>query len=243
MLQLKHITSLNLDGYTVVLPAICVGNAAQLACDLIISSKSLKRVGNIVHPALIPLYGPSAYQHEPEEKAAACEVYEGAEDKLLVIQFRSPLISKHSQSFHNELADLLQKLQPKRIIILSGSFGFEKRIIGGSSYGYRASEAFKEAHAAQFKVVGWNEFTGDVVYGGGNCIKLYKLLEERSVPVMVLFRYLLDGDASMQATVILRELNLICKDFLQISGKDDELKLVVPVSWKLLFGNEFAEIC
>lgn len=150
MLQLKENKTTNdFEGYTVIIPSICVGNAAQLACDLLISSKSLKRVGSIHHPALIPVYGPSAYQHEPQEKVAACELYESSDDKLLVFQFRSPFISRHISDFHNELAKIVEKAG--RVVILSGSFGFEKRTIEACPYEYKASENFKETHQDRSK--------------------------------------------------------------------------------------------
>lgn len=240
MLELKNKDSFSFENYTVIIPSICVGNAAQLACDLLISSKQLKRVGNITHPAIIPVFGPSAYQHEPNEKTASCEVYESEEEQLGVIQLRTPLISKHAPSFHVELVKLVSKA--KRVIILSGSFGFEKRIIEASPYEFKATESFKSAHATQLPLVQWKQFEGEVIYGGGNAMQLFNLLEEQQVPTMLLFRYLLEGDNTLDASMILRELNVLCSDFLQLQEKSGALKLTVPVSWKLLFGNDVIEL-
>uniref|UniRef100_A0A1A9USA1 Proteasome assembly chaperone 2 n=1 Tax=Glossina austeni TaxID=7395 RepID=A0A1A9USA1_GLOAU len=241
MLQLKEgKKSLALNGYTVIVPSICVGNAAQLACDLLISSKQLKKIGNIHHPTLIPICGPYAYEHQPEEKAAACELYENAEDKLLVLQFRSPFISKHIKDFHQKLAQILKGAQS--VIILSGNFGYEKRIIDGSSYEYKANEQFKDLYMEPLSVVKWREFSGETIFGGGNALQLYRVLESLNIPVMVLFRYLLDGDNSIDATLIVAELNELCKGFLKQSDGSQDVKLVVPSSWKLLFGNDFPEL-
>ncbi|XP_054736530.1 proteasome assembly chaperone 2 isoform X3 [Anastrepha obliqua] len=236
MLQLKNRSTLDLKEYTVIIPSICVGNAAQLACDLLIASKKMQRVASLMHPALIPVFGPSAYQHEPEERVAACEIYECVSNKLVVIQFRTPLISRHAQSLHNYLADLVQ--QARRVVILSASFGFEKREIGTSPYEYCVSERFRGSHKTQLANVKWMEFKGEMIFGGGNGLQLFRLLKEKEVPVMLLFRYVLEGDNSTDATLIVRELNDLCSSFLQLEAEDKTIKLTVPVSWKLLFGND-----
>uniref|UniRef100_A0A1A9WGM4 Proteasome assembly chaperone 2 n=1 Tax=Glossina brevipalpis TaxID=37001 RepID=A0A1A9WGM4_9MUSC len=223
-----------------VVKSICVGNAGQLACDLLISSKQLKRIGTINHAALIPVYGPSAYVHEPEEKAAACELYESAQDKLLVLQFRAPFISKHIRDFHQKLAQLLKDSQS--VIILSGSFGYEKRIIDGPSYEYKVSEQFKSLYVDQLNTANWREFLGETIFGGGNALQLYGVLENHNIPVMILFRYLLDGDNSLDAALIVMELNKLCKEFLKLNEESEDVKLIVPSSWKLLFGNDFPEL-
>ncbi|XP_023173682.2 proteasome assembly chaperone 2 [Drosophila hydei] len=246
MLYLKNkATKLDVANYTVIIPSICVGNAAQLACDLLIASKKLKRIGNLSHSALIPVYGPSAYQHEPNEFVSSCELYESVEDKLLVIQFRTPLIARHTKTFQINLVELLQAA--RRVIILSGSFGFERRFIDDSPWAYRASDNFKAAHAAQLdgktSLVKWKEHTGEHIFGGGNALQLFQAFKEKQVPVMLLFRYLLEGDNSTDASLIVRELNELCEDFLQLhDGGDGSFKLTVPKSWNLLFGNEVTEL-
>ncbi|KAH8276793.1 hypothetical protein KR026_000910 [Drosophila bipectinata] len=245
MLFLKNkSTSLDVSDYTVIIPSICVGNAAQLACDLLIASKQLSRIGSLSHPALIPVFGPSAYQHEPNEKVSSCELYEGSEDKLLVVQFRAPWIARHTSSFQSQLVDLLKSA--RRVVILSGSFGFERRVIEESPWAYRASTSFKEAHAAQLgnsELIKWKEHTGEAIYGGGNALQLFKAFDEQQIPVMLLFRYLLEGDNSTDASLIVKELNELCEDFLQLrSSGDGSFKLTVPKSWNLLFGNDVTEL-
>lgn len=240
MLQLKNnLTVGDFKGYTVIVPSICIGNAAQLAVDLLISSKELKRVGTMHHPALIPCHGPSAFQHA-QENSAACEIYSCPISKLLVFQFRSPFISRHATSFHNELATILK--DASIVIILSASLGFEKRIIDSCPYEYKASDSFKEIHGEQLKGMKWKEFEGETIFGGGNALQLYKVLEEeQNVPVMILFRYLLEGDNSTDAALILRELSELCEGFLGLKTGDG-IQLKLPISWKLLFGNDIPEL-
>lgn len=44
--------SISLNGYSVVFPSVCVGNAAQLAVDLLISTLEMKKVATIWHVSL-----------------------------------------------------------------------------------------------------------------------------------------------------------------------------------------------
>ncbi|XP_075169567.1 proteasome assembly chaperone 2 [Haematobia irritans] len=240
LIQLQDIKEQDLTEYTVIVPSVCIGNAAQLACDLLISSMNLKRIGSISHPALIPIYGPSAYQHD-SHKSSACELYSCSTSRIVVFQFRSPFISRHMSSFHKELSQFVGKIS-SRVIILSGSLGFEKRIIDACPYEYKASDIFKEQHADNLKNMKWNEFKGETIFGGGNGLQLYEALVEMKVPTMILFRYLLEGDNSTDARFILKELAELCDGFLSLKADNGGMQLKVPISWKLLFGNDIPEL-
>ncbi|XP_055859216.1 proteasome assembly chaperone 2 [Episyrphus balteatus] len=231
--------SINLEGFTAIVPSIGVGNAGQLACDLIISTLQLKRIGNIWHPALIPIAGPSAFQHDSQNKAASCEVYIDESKKLLAIQLRSPLISKHLDDFHTNLVNLFQKCS--RVIILTSSFGYEKHTIEASPFEYIANNVFKQNHADRLGELKWTEFSGEVVHGGGNAVKLYKALDASNVPALLLFKYVLEGDNSMDASQLVKQLDELMEQELKISTVNG-LKLTVPVSWKLLYGNEVGDL-
>ncbi|XP_013115865.1 proteasome assembly chaperone 2 [Stomoxys calcitrans] len=242
LLQLvNNVAEKDFNGYTVIVPSVCIGNAAQLACDLLISSKGLKRVGSIAHPALIPIYGPSAFELDDQQKSAACELYSCPASRILVFQFRSPFISRHVSSLHKDLGEFLKKFASK-VIVLSGSLGFEKRIIDSCPYEYKASDSFKDQHADKLKRMKWNEFQGETIFGGGNALQLYQVLDEQKVPTMILFRYLLEGDNSTDAGLILNELSELCEGFLGLKTDDGGMQLKVPISWKLLFGNDIPEL-
>uniref|UniRef100_A0A0K8VNX6 Proteasome assembly chaperone 2 n=1 Tax=Bactrocera latifrons TaxID=174628 RepID=A0A0K8VNX6_BACLA len=157
-----------------------------------------------------------------------------------MIRKRGSLLVKYMNSLHSYIAELV--CPAERVIILSASFGFEKREIGTSPYEYCVSNSFRENHETQLANVKWMEFKGNTVFGGGNGLQLYRLLEEKQVPVMLLFRYVLEGDNSTDATLIIRELNDLCSTFLQLEVEAKSIKLIVPVSWKLLFGNDVTSL-
>lgn len=41
--------NVNLNGYTVLFPSVCVGNAAQLAIDLLIATQQMKKCATVWH--------------------------------------------------------------------------------------------------------------------------------------------------------------------------------------------------
>ena len=57
-------------------PAIAVGNVAQLAVDLIVSTLSMKRVGYMHTDCLVPMVGPNPYATSAED---AGEIHTTAE--------------------------------------------------------------------------------------------------------------------------------------------------------------------
>uniref|UniRef100_T1GBQ8 Proteasome assembly chaperone 2 n=1 Tax=Megaselia scalaris TaxID=36166 RepID=T1GBQ8_MEGSC len=104
-----------LNGYTCIVPSLGVGNVSQLSTDLIISTLKLKQVATGFHKALIPIFGPSAFQHEPDSFTNALNVYIDSSKKLLAFQIRSPLIGKHTKDFLNNLVEFLKKSQVSKI--------------------------------------------------------------------------------------------------------------------------------
>lgn len=47
--------NVNLNGYSVVFPSVCVGNAAQLAVDLLISTLEMRKVATVWHVSTVQL--------------------------------------------------------------------------------------------------------------------------------------------------------------------------------------------
>lgn len=45
--------NVHLNGYTILFPSVCVGNAAQLTVDLIIATLEMQKVATIWHVSLI----------------------------------------------------------------------------------------------------------------------------------------------------------------------------------------------
>lgn len=93
----------NLEGYTLVLPSVSVGNVGQLSVDLLISNLNLQKIGQIFSPAFVPIVGADAYDERSNELVTAIDIYAGIEKRIAVVQIRSPYVGGLAE-FFRELA-------------------------------------------------------------------------------------------------------------------------------------------
>ncbi|XP_024368227.1 uncharacterized protein [Physcomitrium patens] len=105
---------------SLIVPALSMGNAGQLAVDLLISHGACKS-GYLDEPHVLPCvgndpFGPSANG----DLAVALEVYEDAELNASIIQQRSPVIKGTMMKFSKNLATWAAQEGVKEVIILSG---------------------------------------------------------------------------------------------------------------------------
>ncbi|XP_067834326.1 proteasome assembly chaperone 2 isoform X2 [Heptranchias perlo] len=114
----------NLKGYTLIMPVVSVGNVGQLTIDLIISTLGLPRVGYIHSDCLLPVVGNNPYTTTSENSAEMCissEVYASADQKLAVLQIRSPIVQGKHRSFRQQLFSWFKESEFSRIVVLSSS--------------------------------------------------------------------------------------------------------------------------
>lgn len=119
------------EGCRLIVPSVSVGNVAQLAVDLLISSLRLRRVGWLRDPALLPLVGNDAFDHTPSRRAGylhtAAEVYCSEELKLVVVQLRAPIAKGCSQSFVSNLIGWTKESLFSEVVVLTSSEAYERR--------------------------------------------------------------------------------------------------------------------
>lgn len=96
----------NLEDFTLIVPSVAVGNVAQLTVDLLVASLNLQRIGQIITSAFIPIVGLDPYIETSEYLSTAVDIYAGVENKILVIQIRSPFI-KSLNSFYDNLSQFI----------------------------------------------------------------------------------------------------------------------------------------
>lgn len=226
--------------YTILLPSIAVGNVGQLSVDLIISTRRLKRVGVAWHPALMPIFGPPAYQHDPGSKTTSCELYIDEKNKFATVQFRAPLVASHLDDFLQQLGKFFVEKKVGKVLILSSSHAYEKHTVETTPFEFLANEQFRNSYGTDITKQAWLEFKGSVIHGGGNAQKLLNMCTENEIPAFVLFKYVSEGDNSPDARQLIVELNRIYKMF--DTESDGNIKLTVPISWNYLFGNESPEM-
>uniref|UniRef100_A0A1L8DSH2 Proteasome assembly chaperone 2 n=1 Tax=Nyssomyia neivai TaxID=330878 RepID=A0A1L8DSH2_9DIPT len=240
--MIKLTGSVDFTNGTLILPSVCVGNVAQLSVDLIVETLKMQKVGILWHPAVIPIIGPPAYWRDNKDTTTtACELFTGspgAKHKISVLQIRSPLVATLMQDFFDQLMDFIEKHKFKEVIILSSSYAHEKHLIEESPFEYGASDAFHATHENKLTSLNWRRQSGGGfphILGGGFASQLFRGLQDRKIPAMMLFKYVSEGDNSPDAKQMTNKLN----EFLDVlpTKEDGTARLTIPPSWKLLFGD------
>lgn len=113
-----------LEGFTGIIPSVCVGNVGQLAADLIIHSLNLKKLGYVWHPSVISLAGSDPYGWH-NSISLGLEIFYSSSLKIIVFQIRTTIIDNNS--FVQDLVSWLLKNKLKQIIVLTGSSAHERR--------------------------------------------------------------------------------------------------------------------
>ncbi|KAL5021422.1 hypothetical protein ScPMuIL_000577 [Solemya velum] len=250
--------------YTLVLPAVSVGNVGQLAVDLLISTLELKKTGFIYHESILPLVGNDPFVNTVPTSCTlvtSCEVYEDRDKKLVVIQQRAPLIKGKKSFFVSWLAAWIKEQKFKQVVIVTSSYSHERldTQLSGSQFRYLASRQAELVEGDKFEKLKWQKLekrdglaatapsenddtnVGATVYipGGGIAKALYKECYS-DVAMIVMLTFCSEGDNAQDAINIMNHLN----EWLHlVEPKVSKLKQSVsipwklPVSWKLMFGS------
>lgn len=117
MINLKE--KVDLNGFTLIIPSVAVGNVGQLAVDLLISSSGLRRIGSVLNSAFIPVVGPDPYNQTSNDICTTVDVYIQEQSKIVIFQIRS-LLTKKPQEFFDDLCCFVkdQKIGKVKIIFL-----------------------------------------------------------------------------------------------------------------------------
>lgn len=104
------VPSPNLQGSTLILPVVAVGNVAQLAVDLIVNTFQLERSARLQDPSLLPAVGCKPYDHVPG-LATALELYQPAAggSGIAVVQQRAPAAPGTQPAFAERLASFVKQ--------------------------------------------------------------------------------------------------------------------------------------
>ncbi|KAJ8291081.1 hypothetical protein GJAV_G00021160 [Gymnothorax javanicus] len=256
-------SSTSFKGYTLVMPAVSVGNVGQLATDLIISTLNMPRVGYFHTDCLIPLAGNNPYDPSANNSTELCttaEVYCLPDLKLAVLQIRSPLIQTKRKQFRGLIISWIKSRGFAQTILLSSSH-FMKLIISwiksrgtatqqihSAPLRYLLSPAMQRIIGGALKELAWKEMERIKLYpgiseteerlyipGGGYTKGLYTNCCAEDLPLAVLLTFCSEGDNIPDAFALVNHLN----DWLHLVGKPNETQSPwkVPHSWRLLFGS------
>ncbi|XP_030068277.1 proteasome assembly chaperone 2 [Microcaecilia unicolor] len=243
--------------FTLILPAVSVGNVGQLAADLIISTLDMTKVGYIYTDCLVPMVGNNPYatsEENAQELSINAEVYSLAARKLTVVQIRSPVIKNKSRSLCQLLISWMKKNGFGRVIILSSSHAYQRddQQLLGIPFRYLLTPALQSSVGNLMQKLNWKEMEQMATYpgisetekrivipGGGITKILYNYSCTEEIPLAVLLKFCSEGDNVPDAFALVDYLN----EWLQLvqSANGDctviSSKWKVPSSWRLLFGS------
>ncbi|XP_029446816.1 proteasome assembly chaperone 2 [Rhinatrema bivittatum] len=244
-------------GFTLILPAVSVGNVGQLAADLIISTLDMTKVGYIYTDCLVPVVGNNPYATSEEnapELSINAEVYSLATKKLAVIQIRSPIVKNKSRSFCQLLISWVKKNGFGRVVLLSSSHAYQRddQQLAGTPFRYLLTPALQSTVGDLMQKLDWKLLESMVAFpgvseaekciiipGGGITKRLYTDSCTEEIPLAVLLKFCSEGDNMPDAFALVNYLN----EWLQLvqctnsDGTMASTKWKVPSSWRLLFGS------
>ncbi|XP_036421798.1 proteasome assembly chaperone 2 [Colossoma macropomum] len=235
-------------GFTLILPAVSVGNVGQLAVDLVISTLNMPKVGHFHTDCLIPMVGNDPYSSS-EQVSTNAEVYLHSDLKLAVLQIRSPVLQNKVKSFRKLLVSWIKSSGFFRTVLLSSSHAYQRddQQLEGSALRYLLSPALQDV-GDTLRELGWAElekvsaFPGIndsekrlYIPGGGVTKGLYSDCCAESVPLAVVLLFCSEGDNVPDAFTLTNHLN----DWLHLLEKSPQGSTPwrAPSSWRLLFGS------
>ncbi|XP_069553716.1 proteasome assembly chaperone 2 [Brachyistius frenatus] len=241
--------------YTLVMPAVAVGNVAQLSVDLLVSTFNMSRAGHIHTDCLIPMAGNNPYatrEEDTEQLHTPAEVYTAPELKLAILQIRAPIIQAKSKRFRQLLVSWIKASGFSRTVVLSSSHAYQRddQQLQGIPLRYLATASLLKTSADALKELGWREmervpaFPGLTdanaeprlcIPGGGITKGLYTDSCAEDLPLAVLLLFCSEGDNIPDAFTLVNHLN----DWLHLldNHSQEPNKWKIPTSWSLLFGS------
>ncbi|NWR41812.1 PSMG2 protein, partial [Regulus satrapa] len=247
-------------GFTLLMPAVSVGNVGQLATDLVISTLDMTKVGYFYTDCLVPMVGNNPYATAEEnstELSINAEVYSLPSRKLVVLQIRSPFIKNKYRPFCETLLSWVKSSKCARVIVLSSSHAYQRddEQLLGTPLRYLLTPDLEKAVAGRMKELNWKEMekvasypgicdTDKVLHipGGGITKLLFTESCSEGIPMAVLLKFCSEGDNIPDAFVLVNYLNewlQLIKSEVSISNNstDPSSQWKIPSSWRLLFGS------
>ncbi|XP_012691549.2 proteasome assembly chaperone 2 [Clupea harengus] len=239
--------------YTLLMPAVSVGNVGQLAVDLIISTLQLPKVGHFHTDSLIPMVGNNPYATSAEnanDLSTNAEVYCSKDLKLAVLQIRTPIIQTRIRQFRKNIVSWIKSSGFSKTVILSSSHAYQRddQQLQGTPLRYLLTPALQKEAGQRIQELEWREmekvstFPGIsdseqklYIPGGGVTKGLYTDCCDEDIRMAVVLIFCSEGDNIPDAFALGNYLN----DWLHLLGKPAQgsPQWNMPPSWKLLFGN------
>lgn len=247
-------TPTSFKDFTLIMPAISVGNVGQLAVDLIVSTLNMCRVGYIHTDCLIPMAGNNPYATFTPENAndlsTNAEVYSSPELRLAVLQIRTPIIQTKSKKFCKLMVSWIKASSFSRTVVLSSSHAYQRddQQLLGTPLRYLQTPSMQKVTGDRLKEMEWREmetvstFPGVTdserrlyIPGGGATKRLFTDSCAEDIPLAVVLIFCSEGDNIPDAFTLLNHLNTWLH--LVDPPAQTQPRWRIPASWRLLFGS------
>lgn len=226
--------------FTLILPSVSVGNAGQLAVDLLITNLPCEKVAIVHHPALYPLVGGNPYDPNSQEVTTSADLYLITSQSLAVLQIRAPLIKSERCDFLTELTTWCKTVGVREVVMLASCNAYEcwdNSQMTGPQLRYLTSKTpqqniqdLKSAGALELEKRTDEHGVQQPFLSGAGFVKHF--MEICDLPTTVLVKFVEEGDNTMDAVMILNFLTTWRK---LVEGKTTTWKM--PFSWKNMFGR------
>ncbi|KAJ7338666.1 hypothetical protein JRQ81_012568 [Phrynocephalus forsythii] len=250
---------LDFKGWTLLLPAVSVGNVGQLAVDLVISTLGMSKIGYFYTDCLVPMIGNNPYATTEENATELCinsEVYAAPSKKLVVLQIRSPFLKNKYRPFCQTLLLWVKSCGFAKTVVLSSSYAYQcnDQQLQGTSLRYLLSPAVEKTCGSVMEKLSGRELEKVAAFpglnddektyhipGGGITKVLFSESCSKGIPLVVLLKFCSEGDNIPDALTLADYLN----EWLQLTANQQQtgscslqsLRWKIPSSWKLLFGS------
>lgn len=254
----------SLDGFTLIMPAISVGNIGQLGLDILLATLKAKRLTSCYHPSVVPLVGSNPLDVKSTELMTACDIYKPekcSKSNVILMQIRSAIVRGKSNEFLDDLLSWCMNVGIAKVILLSSSSADERVDSQIRSSPLRYLENGKNGIRTELQNLNWIEMERKHNFPGrptnrkevGTSDSLFlpcsgytKSLflkctnpEENygNIEFVALLMFASEGDNSGDAIQLVSYLNNWIKLLPVGDEKTQEFRLQFPVSWNALFGN------
>jgi len=241
----------SLKDYTLIMPAVSVGNVGQLSVDLLINSLKPTKLAKVDHPVFVPVNGSDPYDENEKDLMTAAELYVSHEKQLVIFQIRSLLIKEYCTDFLNQLTQWMQSCLFAKTVLLSSCHNYERidSQLVGSPYRYTVTANVRPEVAETFKNLNWTTLeprrpvcsphdTEILFYpGGGFTSQLFNLCERMNIALITLLIFCAEGDNMGGVLLVANELNRWLKVISTTAADNETPRWKFPISWKLFFGN------
>jgi len=241
------------------MPAVSVGNIGQLAMDLIISTLNMCKIGYFYTDCLVPMVGNNPYATAEEnstELSINAEIYSLPSKKLVALQLRSIFIKYKSKPFCEKLLSWVKSSNCAKVIVLSSSHSYHRNDLQlrSTPFRYLLTPFVQKSVQTKIMSLNWEEMEKSPcipeiddsefcirIPGGGITKTLYDEGCSKEIPMVVLLKFVSEGDNIPDALGLVEYLNewlQIIKPCLQCDDPTaSALKWKMPSSWRLLFGS------